>query len=131
MKPNLYGHTDGHMMEQMVADLLRIAGFVILEQNFKIGHIEIDIIALEGDTLCFIEVKSRSFPIRVEELDSVISFKQRNNIINAADIYCRNIQNINYSNVRFDYALIHVPQNAPPKVQYIRSAFTPTHWVLQ
>lgn len=114
-------------MEQMVADLLRRAGFIILEQNYKVGHLEIDLIAMEGEVLCFIEVKSRAKPIRLEEVDELISAKQREHITLAADTFCRHSNQLKYNKVRFDYALVHVLQNHPPRVQYIRDAFTPTH----
>lgn len=124
-------NTDGHMMEQMVADLLRRSGFIIIDQNYKVGHLEIDLIAMERETLCFIEVKSRAKPIRLEEVDEIISAKQREHITTVADIFCRNTNRLQYKKVRFDYALVYVPQNEPPRVQYIRDAFTPTHPDLQ
>lgn len=114
------------MMESLVADLLRQSGFVILEQNYKVGHLEIDLIAMEKQTLCFIEVKARGIPIRLEEIESIIPPKKRENITIVADCYCRNLRKLTYQQVRFDYALVYMPHHAAPKVQYIRDAFTPT-----
>lgn len=124
-------HTDGHLMEQVVADLLRNYGFTILQQNYKVGHLEIDLIATEGKVLCFIEVKTRRTPIPLSEINEVISRKKRTNLINAADSFCRNNRQIKYEQVRFDYAIVIANGHSPAKVTYYRNAFTPTHPDLQ
>ena len=49
----------GFFGENLAASFLRKKGFKILERNFKARYGELDIIALEGDTLVFIEVKTR------------------------------------------------------------------------
>ena len=38
---------------------LRRQGYTILERNVRLGDYEIDIIAREGDTIAFVEVKTR------------------------------------------------------------------------
>jgi putative endonuclease len=50
----------GQDWEDAAARILRRAGYRILERNFRTKVGEIDIIAQEGDVLCFIEVKGRS-----------------------------------------------------------------------
>lgn len=50
----------GQAGEKIAVELLRQNGFNILETNFKSKFGEIDIIAKDGDTLVFIEVKTRS-----------------------------------------------------------------------
>ena len=72
---------DGHFMELIICEELSKRGFVILERNYKVGRLEIDIIALEGDVLCFIEVKSRSNPIIMSELDRLVTPEQQNHLI--------------------------------------------------
>lgn len=46
--------------EQIASDLLRQKGYKILTKNFRSRFGEVDIIALDGDTLVFVEVKMRS-----------------------------------------------------------------------
>jgi len=50
----------GQDWEDAAARILRRAGYRILERNYRTKVGEIDIIAQEGDVLCFIEVKGRS-----------------------------------------------------------------------
>lgn len=46
--------------ENAACQYLKVRGFTILERNFRKGYGEIDIIALKGKVLIFIEVKTRS-----------------------------------------------------------------------
>ena len=50
----------GREGESRAADLLAARGYQILEKNYKARIGEIDIIARDGKTVCFVEVKSRS-----------------------------------------------------------------------
>ena len=49
----------GIRYEQTAADFLQTQGFKILERNFRCPAGEIDVIAQEGEYLCFLEVKFR------------------------------------------------------------------------
>lgn len=49
----------GQIGEQIAEDLLKGNGYKILTKNFRSRFGEIDIIALDSDTLVFIEVKTR------------------------------------------------------------------------
>ncbi|SEC58005.1 putative endonuclease [Paramicrobacterium humi] len=46
--------------EQLAADYLTGSGYEIVERNWRCPHGEIDIIARRGDTVVFVEVKTRS-----------------------------------------------------------------------
>ena len=53
--------TYGDLGEETAAAYLARKGYRIITRNFRVGRMgEIDIIARDGDTLCFIEVKTRS-----------------------------------------------------------------------
>ena len=52
-------HADGVRGEDMAAAYLETAGYRILERNWRFHRNEIDIIAMEDDTLVFVEVKKR------------------------------------------------------------------------
>lgn len=49
----------GHYYEQEAADYLISCGYRILETNYRCRHAEIDLIAMDGDYLVFVEVKYR------------------------------------------------------------------------
>lgn len=46
--------------EELACEFLKKNGYVILERNFRIRGGEIDIIALDGETVVFVEVKART-----------------------------------------------------------------------
>ena len=46
--------------EDLACDFLKKQGYKILERNFRIRGGEIDIIAIDKDTLVYVEVKTRS-----------------------------------------------------------------------
>lgn len=48
----------GRIAEQIVAERLRAAGWAIVERNARTRHGELDIVALDGRTLVFVEVKA-------------------------------------------------------------------------
>jgi len=50
----------GRYGEAYAAKYLNDHGYRILQRNYKCKIAEIDIVALDGDTLCFIEVKTRA-----------------------------------------------------------------------
>jgi putative endonuclease len=50
----------GHEGEALAVDYLKKRGYRIIEQNYRCQLGEIDIVAVDRKTLCFIEVKTRS-----------------------------------------------------------------------
>lgn len=50
----------GKIGEQIAADFLTDLGFEVLDRNFKVRYGEIDLVALDGDLLVFVEVKTRT-----------------------------------------------------------------------
>lgn len=57
--------------------VLRAAGFVILERNYRCPLGEIDVIARDGATLVFVEIRTRSRADRGTALETVRADKQR------------------------------------------------------
>lgn len=52
-------YATGVRAESLAAAFLQRQGFQILRQNYRIRRGEIDLIALEDETLCFVEVRYR------------------------------------------------------------------------
>ncbi|MGN0835562.1 MAG: YraN family protein [Candidatus Spyradosoma sp.] len=59
-KPKTARRERGDAGEDFAAKFLRREGAKILLRNWRHGHDEIDIVALDGDCLVFVEVKTRS-----------------------------------------------------------------------
>lgn len=83
---------------------------------------EIDIIALDGETLCFIEVKTRSVEQFGGPLSAVDLAKQRQ-ITRTAKVY-RKIFGISGNDFRYDVVTIIMGNKKRPEIKYIRSFWT-------
>jgi putative endonuclease len=77
----------GKIGEELAADYVRQMGFDILERNWRYRRSEIDIVASAGNTLHFIEVKTRSSVVYGYPEESV-SAKKIGMILKGAAVYC-------------------------------------------
>lgn len=76
----------GKRGELLAFSFLRDKGYTILQTNWRRGKLEIDIIALDGDELVFVEVKTRTTALFGEPEDAVNPQKRRH-LIQAANAY--------------------------------------------
>jgi putative endonuclease len=67
----------GRASEERAVRALRARGYRILERNYRCKLGEIDIVARDGETLVFVEVRSRADGARGSALETVSSAKQR------------------------------------------------------
>ncbi len=107
----------GDMGERRTALYLVLRGWRILERNYTFGHKEVDIIARRGNTIAFVEVKTRSENASVAPSASVTLTKQRN-IISAAKGYCMD-HDTSGKTIRFDIAEVSVKG----RINYIPNAY--------
>jgi putative endonuclease len=114
----------GELGEALAADYLVKNGYRLIVSNFKVpvGRNskgvqvtgEIDIIALDGETLCFVEVKTR----RSDEFAPVIAnvdLRKQRQITRTAKIY-RRIFHVWEMEHRFDVVTVLMPKFAAPKI---------------
>jgi len=66
----------GRRGEELAAELLRARGYTIVERNFRCRAGEIDLVALDGPTVVFVEVRSRRGERVGTPLESVDPRKQ-------------------------------------------------------
>ena len=123
MAPTNQSKALGAAAEKAAARFLKSQGWSILAQNVSTRLGEIDIIAAEGETLCFVEVKSRSDRDFAPPHDSVSPGKQQR-IRAAATTYlaARRLQN---RLCRFDVVSM-VPDADRPSgwdIELMRDAF--------
>ncbi len=69
--------TLGRRGEDVACEFLINKGHIIVDRNFRAGHLEIDIISLDGNGVHFVEVKSRVAPVAVSPEENVTVSKQR------------------------------------------------------
>ncbi|HDG62098.1 MAG: endonuclease [Thermotoga sp. 4484_232] len=85
--------------EKLAADHLKRKGYRILERNYRTPYGEIDIIAMKGKVLVFVEVKSGSGK-RIKPLDR-IDRKKIKRMLTTAQFFILN-KNFSFRRVRFD-----------------------------
>lgn len=72
--------------EELAVAFLRDKGYVILERDWHSSHRDIDIIAQEGETIVFVEVKTRRNSDFTDPLNAV-NFKKQKNLVRAINHY--------------------------------------------
>jgi putative endonuclease len=122
----------GKTGEDLAAQFLVRRGFRLVCANFKvpIGRNrrgvavtgEIDLIALDGNSLCFIEVKTRSSDEFASPLAAVDLRKQRQ-ITRTAKIY-RKIFGLQNMNFRYDVVSIVLNDKKSPKIELFKGFWT-------
>ena len=112
----------GQQGEDAAVRYLKKAGYKILERNRFLGRYEIDIIAREGDTIAFVEVRTRASGDEVLPEDT-IGPKKQHRIRQAARRYIAAQDDERYY-YRFDVVSIIMPEKGKPEIRLIRNAFT-------
>ncbi len=107
--------------ERLALQFLKDKGWKILEQNWRSGHREIDIIAETGGQLIIVEVKARK-SIGNERLEEHIPRSKQRYLIHAASAYLayRNLD----TGVRFDVILL-TGTLGRYSIEHIENAFGP------
>jgi putative endonuclease len=103
--------------ENRAAEALQAAGMNIIARNFRSRQGEIDIIALDGETLVFAEVKTWSV-YGIENLAFSISPKKQCRIIETAKYFLSIHRQYNGRAIRFDVVFI-----GKEAVTHLASAF--------
>lgn len=116
-KENLYLGKAG---EELAADLLRENGYNILATNYKTKLGEIDIVAKDKDTFCFIEVKTRKTDRFGLPQEAVSRIKQRQ-ISKAALSFLKERKLLDKKS-RFDVVSIMYSTDKP-ELDLIKNAF--------
>lgn len=112
----------GQQGERAAAAHLRRQGFRIIGRNVQLGRYEIDIIARQGDTIAFVEVKTRRDDALLDPQVNVDAEKRRR-IIKAAREYAARHEDPN-TYYRFDIVAVVLPRHGKPAVTHYPSAFT-------
>lgn len=115
-------HEIGRMGERIAREYLLAQGYTLVEQNWRKGRAEIDIIAKEGDLLVFVEVKTRS----TEDFgrpETFISPRKAELLAAGAAAY---MEAINYEwEIRFDVISIILDEGGSHRLEHLKDSFFP------
>jgi putative endonuclease len=107
----------GREYEEQAVRYLQKHGYEILERNFWSCFAELDVVAREGEYLCFVEVKYRR-DARYGAPEGVISWKKIQNICKASEFYLSKKNIPMDTPIRYDVVYI-----VGTKIQLVRDAF--------
>jgi len=109
----------GDSGEDLASRYLAKKGFKIIQRKFRCFLGEIDLIALDGDCLVFIEVKTRK-ESDIDPLESITRKKQKK-LYKIAEVYLNKTKDD--LDVRFDVVGIEADKNGT-KIEHIENAFS-------
>ena len=118
-------HNDlGRWGEDLAEALLTAKGYTIVERNCRIARHEVDIIAVDGDTYVFVEVKTRNYNHLVAPRYAVDTDKMRSLRL-AASAFAKKYRL--HHPIRFDIiSVVGSPEsNLEPNIEHTENAFDP------
>ena len=81
----------GQKGEQIACEIMEAKGFKIIQRNWKMGHLEMDIIAGNKTDIIFVEVKTRTSTFGGQPEEAVDLLK-RKRMVAAANAYIKYYQ---------------------------------------
>jgi putative endonuclease len=105
--------------EDKACEYLKKLGFKILERNYRKTYGEIDIIAVEKDILCFIEVKTRTSNLFGSPLEAITYFKLKS-LIKTAEYYKMTHKNLPEA-LRIDAVSVILNGNEVKTIELMRN----------
>jgi putative endonuclease len=111
----------GKTGEDLAVEELEHRGYAIIARRYRTRHGEIDIVARDGDTTVFVEVKARATSEFGTAAEAVTPWKQRRLATMALDYASRH--NLTSHPCRFDVVAIDEADSLSPVVTVYPSAF--------
>jgi putative endonuclease len=113
----------GKKGEKIARKYLRRQGYRIRALNYSCPSGEIDIIAQDGKTISFVEVRTLSSGKYGPPFET-LTFRKRRNATRTALHYLHRF-NLADRDWRFDFVGIVLPENSAPEIELVKDAFRP------
>lgn len=111
----------GDRGEEIAARHLRERGWTVLDRNFRLGRKEIDLVARRGETVAFVEVKTRGGRGYGHPLEA-ITWKKRREIGQVAQAWIDR-HGRDGDVYRFDAVAVLVGGGGEPVVEHVEDAW--------
>jgi putative endonuclease len=112
----------GEIAEGLAQQHILKLGYKIKDTNWHFGHLELDIVAQDGDQLVIIEVKSRN-GIRYEHPSEAVTNTKIKRIVEAAEAYI--FEKDLHMETRFDVITVIFFKQSH-ELEHFKDAFYPT-----
>ena len=111
----------GRRGEELAARFLEDAGYRVVERNWRCRQGEIDIVARSGDTLVFVEVKTRSSLAFGHPFEAITATKlARLRLLAAA--WCAD-RSPSVARIRLDAIAVVAPRGGKPAIEHLLGVF--------
>lgn len=113
----------GKWGEQKAADYLEGKGYHIVERDWRLNRRDLDIIAVDGATMVFVEVKTRRNNVFMEPEQSV-DYRKRRSLVIIANAFVK----LNHVSMplRFDIVTVTGTTDDCCEINHIENAFLPS-----
>ncbi|MCS6922741.1 MAG: YraN family protein [Fimbriimonadales bacterium] len=109
--------------EEQAAQYLQAQGYVILARNWRTREGELDIVALDGDALAFIEVKTRR-TLAYGAAEESIDPRKQAQLARLAQRFIDTNPDLTFRECRFDVVIVDMTV-LPAQIRHYRNAFEP------
>ncbi len=114
----------GDTYEQRAAAWLEERGFRLLQRNVRARTGEIDLVAVDGECLVFVEVRARRDP-RYESAAGSVDRRKQRRLVQTARWFLQRNPRLAKRPCRFDVVAFEPPKSGPElTIRWIRGAFT-------
>jgi len=114
----------GREAENAVALDLAERGLVILDTNVRLGHLELDIVAREEDTVVVVEVRTRGDTAWQTGMESIVHTKAMRVRTAGERLWRKRFQrDPTVNRMRFDVAIVTYDRHGRPSIEYARGVF--------
>lgn len=118
---NLFKRQVGQKGEELATDFLIHLGYQIIERNFRTRFGELDIIAIDGDTLVFVEVKTKSDDT-FGSPEEMYTKRKRDQVKYMTQIYLK-YKAIHQTTYRIDLITIILENPTSPNIRHYPSIY--------
>lgn len=113
----------GQRGEEQAAQYLQAQGYRLLARNWRKREGELDIVAMDGDTLAFVEVKTRR-TVRYGVAEESVDTRKQARLAQLAQRFIDEHPQLAFRECRFDVVVIDMTV-LPPEIRLYRNAFYP------
>jgi len=113
----------GRTGERQAARFLRRKGYRIVTRNYRCAGGELDLVALDGTTIVFVEVKTRSSRVHADPQDAVTPLKQER-LMRAARTFIQHTGSQGRE-FRFDVVALEIAGRRTCRIEHLTNAFSP------
>jgi putative endonuclease len=110
----------GNLGEAVACAYLQQKGYILLAHQFRAGALELDLVMQDGETLVFIEVKTRknsTFGLPEES----VSYSKQQHLLAAAEAYL-SLHVLEVQACRFDVVSV-IPNGKSYRINHLENAF--------